>query len=86
MINPERLCYSLTADGQPCRATALRGQLCCFAHSPAGLRRARTLALQRRRPCCVPLTLAEFSAIIRRYRVARYYPEVIAATHADSER
>ena len=84
MINPERICYTLTANGVPCRATAIRGQLCCFDHSPGGRRRARALARLRRRPLCVPLTIAELAALARRCHVTRYYSAVIAAAQAES--
>jgi hypothetical protein len=85
-INPERVCYANTADGQLCRATAVRGQLQCFAHGPRG-RRLRMQAIERerrrqaRRP---PFTIPELADLVQRLGVARYFPALMAATHANA--
>jgi hypothetical protein len=87
MINSERLCHAVNARGQLCRAIAVRGQLQCFAHGPRG-RRLTLQAIEResrriaRRP---PLTLRELAAIYTRLGVASYFPEIMAATRAQSE-
>jgi hypothetical protein len=80
MINPERYCYAFTTDGQPCRATALRGQLQCFAHSPRGQRRAEELRrAERLRLRQIPVTLATLAQTIQRYGLSKYFPEVVEA-------
>jgi hypothetical protein len=80
MINPERLCYAFTTGGQPCRATALRGQLQCFAHSPRGQRRAEELRrverLRRRR---IPITVATLAQTIQKYGLTEFFPELMEA-------
>jgi hypothetical protein len=80
MINHERLCYSYTTDGQPCRATAIRGQLHCYAHGPRGQRRAEQLrhaALLRSRQ--IPVTIATLAKTIQKYGLTKFYPELIEA-------
>ena len=87
IINPERLCYAISANGQPCRAIAVRGQLQCFAHGPRG-RRIRLEAIEReerriaRRP---PLTVPELAALATRLGVAHYFPALMAATRANTQ-
>lgn len=88
MINAERLCYAVSANGQPCRAIAVRGQLQCFAHGPRG-RRIRLEAIEReerrlaRRP---PLTVPELAALATRLGVAHYFPALMTATRVNAER
>jgi hypothetical protein len=80
MINQERLCYATTADGQPCRAIAIRGQLHCYAHGPRGQRRAHALrqaALLRHRR--IPITLATLAKTIEKYGLTKFYPELMEA-------
>ncbi|HEX4007288.1 MAG TPA: hypothetical protein VHX60_14020 [Acidobacteriaceae bacterium] len=80
MINHERLCYAHTTDGQPCRATAIRGQLHCYAHGERGQRRAyalRRAALLRSRR--IPVTIATLAKTIEKYGLTRFYPELMQA-------
>ena len=80
MINQERLCYAYTTDGQMCRATAIRGQLPCYAHGPRGQRRAHALrqaALLRNRR--IPVTIATLAKTIEKYGLTKFYPELMAA-------
>jgi hypothetical protein len=87
MINPERLCYALTTDGLPCRATALRGQLQCFAHSPRGQRRAQELRrAERLRLRQIPITVATLAQTIQKYGLTRFFPELMEANARLSER
>jgi hypothetical protein len=80
MINRERLCYAFTTDGQPCRATAMRGQLQCYAHGPRGQRRAKDLRraeqLHRHR---IPVDIAALARVIQKYGLAKSFPEVMEA-------
>lgn len=88
MINPERLCYAISAGGEPCRGIAVRGQLQCFAHGLRG-RRLRSAAIERdRRPLARrrPLTVPELAAIVRRMGVARYFGPIVAAASLDRKR
>jgi hypothetical protein len=80
MINQERLCYAVNADGQPCRATAIRGQLQCFAHGPRGQRRAQQLrhAEQLRRRS-IPITIATLAELVQKYGLTKFFPEVVEA-------
>jgi hypothetical protein len=83
-INPDRLCYACTTDGQPCRATAVRGQLQCFAHGPRG-RRIRLEKIERerrRRSRRPPLAVPELADLVVRLPAARYFPALIAASRA----
>lgn len=80
MINQERLCYAYTTDGQMCRATAIRGQLHCYAHGPRGQRRAEALRhAARMRQRHIPVTIATLAETVQKDGLTRYYPELMAA-------